>query len=182
MSGVRTQSRRRARGDRAGGAGAAVLRLTAAVGLCATLVGGCSGEEAEDTPALPKDPGSAFVQSAAALRARDTFTFEASFTRVKATAPDDVEEYATAEGALYLAHDEGGAVLELAPLFPGQEESPLGEPVQLRWTAEALTVVLDEKEPSCTRRSSRRSTGRGSSWKPGSRRTGSRTGSALRAT
>jgi hypothetical protein len=142
MSRMRVESRRwiRGRGSRAG---AALVRLSAALAVAA-VAGGCGGDS-DDAPALPADPSRALAQSAAALREEGTFTFEASFTRVKVTTPDDVEEYATAHGALDLTADEGTAELELAPLFPGQEESPLGGPVQLRWTAKSLTVVLDEK-------------------------------------
>ena len=145
--------------ERGGWTRAALVRLTAAVGLLVALGTGCAGAESEDRPALPADPGRALTQSAAALRAQGTFTFEASFTRVKATTPDDVEEYATAEGALNLADEEGKAVLELAPLFPGQDESPLGGPVQLRWTAESLTVVLDEKEQTVERKRAKADSG-----------------------
>src|SRR5687768_12271621 len=110
-------ARRRSRGSRGRRTGATHVRLTAAL---AVLAAGCGGDGGSG-PALPADPGRALAQSAAKLREAGTFTFEASFTRVKVTTPDDVEEYATAKGTLDLAADEGRAELHLAPLFPGQE-------------------------------------------------------------
>jgi hypothetical protein len=157
MSRMRVESRRRIRGDRGSRTGAALVRLTAALAL-AGVAGGCGGDS-DDAPALPADPGRALAQSAAALRAEGTFTFEASFTRVKVTTPDDVEEYATAHGALDLTADEGTAELELAPLFPGQEESPLDGPVELRWTATSLNVVLGGRAQTIERARSRASSG-----------------------
>jgi hypothetical protein len=126
---------------------------------CAAAVaaGGCGGGS-EDAPALPADPGRALAQSAAALREEGTFTFEASFTRVKATRPDDVEEYATAHGALDLAADEGRAELDLAPLFPGEEQSPLDH-LQVRWAGTSLTTVIDEKSQTVDRARARDSGG-----------------------
>jgi hypothetical protein len=94
-------------------------------------------------PALPADPAVALEQSAAALREQGTFTFEASFTRVKATAPDDVEEYATAKGALDLRAGAGRAELDLESIVPEGIENPLGdEPVLYRWRGASLTITL----------------------------------------
>jgi hypothetical protein len=134
------------------------VRLSAVVACAAAVAaGGCGGDSA-DAPALPVDPGRALANSAAALRDQGTFTFEASFTRVKATTPDDVEEYATARGALDLAADEGRAELDLAPLFPGNEQSPLDD-LKVDWTAKSLTTVLDEKSRTVDRARARASGG-----------------------
>ena len=117
----------------------------------AALAGGCAGDESDNPPALPADPAAALAQSAAKLRAQGTFSFEASFTRVKATTPDDVEEYASANGALDLAAGTGRAELELKPLFPGQEEAPFDQPAKLRWTGKSLAVVLEGRTQTASR-------------------------------
>lgn len=159
MPGVRIDPHGRPRAERRRGAGAALVRLRAALQLTAVavVVGGCGG--GEDAAAPPPDPARALADSAAALREAGTFTFEASFTRVKATTPDDVEEYATAHGALDATAGEGTAELDLAPLFPGQQQSPLGGPVELRWTPTTLTVVLDSETQTVDRARARADNG-----------------------
>ena len=101
-------------------AGAALVGLTAALVLVG-LASGCGGDD-EDGGRVGRcraDPGLALTQSAAALREKGTFTFEASFTRVKATAPDDVQEYATAKGVISIsARAPAGAELDLADILP----------------------------------------------------------------
>ena len=131
MSRMRIEPRGRSCGNRGRRAGAALVGLTAAL----ALASGCGGEDEPAASTLPADPATALTQSAAKLRQQGTFTFEASFTRVKAAAPDDVEEYATAEGAINLPAGEGRAELELANIFPEGMENPLGdEPVRYRWS------------------------------------------------
>jgi hypothetical protein len=148
MSGMRFEPRGRIRGSGGGRAGAALVRLTAAL----ALASGCSGGDERTDVALPADPGRALEQSAAALREQGTFSFEASFTRVKATAPDDVEEYATSKGALDLRAGAGRAELELANIFPEGIENPLGdEPVRYRWSGASLTITLSGQTRTISR-------------------------------
>ena len=93
------------------------------------------------------------------MRERGTFTFEASFTRVKATAPDDAEEYATSKGALDLTADAGRIELDLGQLFPGQQDAPFDKPAKLRWTGTSLTVELDNQTQTVSRARARASGG-----------------------
>ncbi len=123
------------------------------------LAGGCGGndESAESTAA---DPAKALALAAARLRGEGTFRFEASFTRVQKTAPDDVEEYATAEGAVDLGAGRSRASFELAPLFPGREnEAPLDKPVELRWNSESVTAVVEGRPQRFARARARESGG-----------------------
>jgi hypothetical protein len=116
------------------------------------LASGCGGEDEQAAPPLPADAATALTQSAADLRQQGTFTFEASFTRVKATAPDDVEEYATAEGAIDLREGAGRAQLALANIFPEGVENPLGdEPVRYRWSDASLTITLSGQTRTISR-------------------------------
>ena len=94
------------------------------------------------------------------LREEGTFRFDASFTRTKETAPDDVEEYATAEGAVDLGPGGSRASFALAPLFPGRENAePLDEPVELQWDDEQLTVVLRDRSQQVDRARARQTGG-----------------------
>lgn len=100
---------------------------------------------------MPADPGRALAHSASALREEGTFTFEASFTRVLATTPDEVEEYATATGALDLSAGAGRAELDLTQLLPGGLETPLSRPVQLRWAGTSLTIAVEGRTQTLRR-------------------------------
>lgn len=110
--------------------------------MLAALGAGCGVGNDDEASVLAADPGRALAQSAAALREQRTFTFEARFTRVKATSPAKIEEYATAEGALDLGSGAGRAELDLTPIFEGVGTEPFGGPVQLRWAGKKLTIVL----------------------------------------
>jgi hypothetical protein len=158
MSRMRVEPRRWIRGSRGSRTGAAHVRLTATFVVLVALAGGCAGDESGDAPTLPADPARALAQSAANLRRAGTFTFEASFTRVKVTAPDDIEEYATAKGALDFGARAGRAELDLAELFPGQG-SPLGGPARLRWAGKSLTIVLETDEQTVSRARARAGSG-----------------------
>jgi hypothetical protein len=105
------------------------------------LASGCSDDDEQAASTLPADPGRALAQSAAALREQGTFTFEASFTRVKASAPDDVLEYATSRGALDLRAGAGHAELDLENVLPA-EANPFTGPIEFRWAAKSITVTL----------------------------------------
>ena len=105
-------------------------------------------------------PADALEGAVARLREEGTFRFKASFTRTKETAPDDVEEYATSEGAVDLGPGRSRASFELAPLFPGRKnEPPLDEPVELRWDDETLTVIVRGRSQELTRKRARASGG-----------------------
>jgi hypothetical protein len=155
MSGVWVELGGRVGGSCGRRAGAALLGLTAAL----ALASGCSGGGERADVALPADPGRALEQSAAALREQGTFTFEASFTRVKATAPNDVEEYATSNGALDLGAGAGRVELDLEPLFPEQQGAPFDEPAKLHWAGTSLTVELGHQTQTVSRARARASGG-----------------------
>ncbi|MGI9110834.1 MAG: hypothetical protein ACR2GT_01310 [Gaiellaceae bacterium] len=123
------------------------------------LAGGCGGNE-QSAGSTAAEPAEALALAAARLREEGTFRFEASFTRVKETAPDDVEEYATAEGAVDLGAGRSRASFELAPLFPGREnEAPLDKPVELRWNGQSVTAVSEGRSQRIARARARESGG-----------------------
>ncbi len=100
---------------------------------------------------MPVDPARALARSATNLREQGTFTLAASFTRVLATAPNDVEEYATAKGALDLGAGAGRAELDLGQLFPGREDTPFSRPVKLSWAGKSLTVAVEGRAQAVSR-------------------------------
>ena len=133
---------------------AAALTLLPLTAGCGGDNGGGNGESTLATPA------EALAGAAARLREEGTFRFAASFTRTKETAPDNVEEYATAEGAVDLGPGRSRASFELAPLFPGREnDAPLDEPFELRWDDERLTVVIRGRSQEFARKRARASGG-----------------------
>ncbi len=120
------------------------------------MTGRAPGATPRPSPHLP----TALEGAVARLREEGTFRFEASFTRTKETAPDDVEEYATSEGAVDLGPGRSRASFELAPLFPGREnDPPLDEPVELRWDDETLIVIVQGRSRELTRKRARASGG-----------------------
>ena len=123
---------------------------------------GCGGDEdgAGSNTSTLAAPADVLEDAVARLREEGTFRFEASFARTKETAPDDVEVYAAAEGAVDLGPGRSWASFELAPLFPGRENAaPLDEPVELRWDDERLTVVIRGRSQEFTRKRARASGG-----------------------
>ena len=135
--------------------------MAAALALLAVSTG-CGGDEesAGSNTSTLAAPADALEGAVARLREEGTFRFKASFTRTKETAPDDVEEYATSEGAVDLGPGRSRASFELAPLFPGREnDPPLDEPVELRWDDETLTVIVQGRSRELTRKRARASGG-----------------------
>ncbi|MBA2297032.1 MAG: hypothetical protein H0W14_03220 [Actinobacteria bacterium] len=122
------------------------------------LAGGCGGKSGNAQPAVT--PAEAIQRAAVRLSEEGTFRFDASFTRVQDAEPDEVEEYATAEGVVDLTAGKARASFELAPLFPGRENpAPLDDPVELRWGDESITVVADGRSQRLDRSQARESGG-----------------------
>jgi hypothetical protein len=145
------------------GTGEPIGRLAIAAAALALLAvsTGCGGDEksAGNTSTLAA-PADALEGAVARLREEGTFRFEASFTRTKETAPDDAEEYATSEGAVDLGPGRSRASFELAPLFPGRENTaPLDQPIELRWDDKTLTVIARGRSSELTRKRARVSGG-----------------------
>ena len=135
--------------------------MAAALALLAVSTG-CGGDEesAGSNTSTLAAPADALEGAVARLREEGTFRFKASFTRTKETTPDDVEEYATSEGAVDLGPGRSRASFELAPLFPGREnDPPLDEPVELRWDDETLVVVVRGRSQEIAREQARVSGG-----------------------
>ena len=145
MSGMRIEPRRRIGRNRSGRAGAALARADRG----ARVRGRLRRRRRATDVALPADPGRALEQSAAALREQGTFTFEASFTRVKATTPGRRRGVRDVEGRAGPPRRSGpGRARAWIRSSPDSRGSRSTTPTKFDWARKALTVVLDGERQS----------------------------------
>ena len=71
------------------------------------------------------------------LREQASFAFTSTYTRTRATHPDDPSQYGKAEGAIDHAAERGRVTVELDLGLP-----ELGDPITLRWDADELEAEL----------------------------------------
>jgi hypothetical protein len=120
---------------------------TAFVLVLAALLAGCGGGD-EETSSAPQLAAAAVREAPARVRAEGSFAYEASYVRRVPDEPE--EEYLLLRGAVDVRNGSGSMEADLSRLLEGLPESTdeLAEPIELRWTRERLTAVVDGREQS----------------------------------
>ena len=128
---------------------------TILAGVLVALLGGCGGGESGSAPELS---AAAVREAPDRVRAEGTFAFEATYVRQVPDKPD--ETYLTLTGAVDVRAGSGRMRADLSALFAGVPESsaPFEEPIELSWTSEQLTAIV-EGEPNSTPRARAREDG-----------------------
>jgi hypothetical protein len=127
---------------------------TALVLALAAVLAGCGGSEDEISSA-PQLSAAAVREAPARVQAEGSFAYEASYVRRVPDEPE--EEYLLLSGAVDVRNGSGSMEADLSRLLEGLPESTdeLAEPIELRWTRERLTAVVDGREQSRRRADAR---------------------------
>ena len=112
------------------------------------LLAGCGGGGESGSP--PDVPAAAVREAPAKVRAEGTFAFAATYVRQVPGQPD--ETYLTLTGAVDVRAASGRMEADLSALFEGLGSSEeFEEPIELSWTREQLTAVIEGEERSLPR-------------------------------
>ena len=126
--------------------------------LAAALPVACGAED-RGGPASPPTSAGAVTAAPERVREAKTLSFEARYTRTKATSPPETEEYATSSGALDLSAGHGRMVLDLSALFaslgPQDPDDPFAGPLELRWDGRYVYAQIRNRWKRATREQAR---------------------------
>jgi hypothetical protein len=115
------------------------------------LLAGCAGGQSSSSPELS---AAAVREAPARVRAGRTFAFEATYTRQVRGKPD--ESYLTLAGVVDVQAGSGRMEADLSALLAGPDSSgAFEEPVELSWTREQLTALVEGEERSSPRAQAR---------------------------